>query len=355
MSKSSDRLAGWARRYLRPEGPLPPIRIDQQPYALLPTSALSQWKVSGEEGPLAQFEERVNPAMTTMRAHWAAAARGHGTAVGADTQHLLDLIARDAVSASYAYRPFLATQLWASLYTSIGGFDQRAYDDWIRATFQPVYDLLQRGPERPPGIRDYAAFDTYDDLALPLVVPNQWPRSFYAVDVGGSLVLDEHGGPVRTKSAEQSLVQLFETLMAFGFRYDLVMEQWRGALPDSLLVRLLLHAGVLSAAAVVQTNAGPPAPLRELLVGDTAVQTLLEFSEPAVQSRFFARSSRRRGSRGYRRWPRAFDEARRQRTRDQRPAEAGGTGISSDARCRDVSHRSVDRGHGGPPARVLAE
>ena len=109
--EESDRLAGWARRYLRPEGPLPPIRIDQQPYALLPTSALSQWKVSGEEGPLAQFEERVNPAMTTMRAHWAAAARGHGTAVGADTQHLLDLIARDAVSASYAYRPFLANSV----------------------------------------------------------------------------------------------------------------------------------------------------------------------------------------------------------------------------------------------------
>ncbi|MGH8431833.1 MAG: hypothetical protein ACREUF_15665, partial [Solimonas sp.] len=142
--------------------------------------------------------------------------------------------------------------------------------------FQPVHELLQRGPERAPGIRHYAGFDTYDDLTLPLIVPSQWPRSFYAVDGAGALVLDEHGSPVRAKSVEQSLVQLFETLMAFGFRYDLVMEQWRGVLPDSLLVRLLLHAGVLSAAAVVQVNGGPPAPLREMLVGDTAVQTLLE-------------------------------------------------------------------------------
>lgn len=274
--EEADRLAGWVRRYLRPEGPLPPIRIDQQPYGLLPTSALSLWKVAGEEGRLAQFEERLKPGLETMRAHWAAAARGHGTAVGADTQQLLELIARDAVSASYAYRPFLATELWASLYTSIGGFDQRAYDDWIRATFQPVYDLLQRGPDRPPGIRQYVGFGTYEDLIIPLVVPNHWPTSYYEVDGAGNIALDEHGEPVMRKSVEQSFVQLLETLLTSGLRYDFVMEQWRNILPDSLLVRLLLQAGVLSAAAVVQVNAGPPAPLRELLVGDSLVPTLIE-------------------------------------------------------------------------------
>jgi hypothetical protein len=273
--EEADRLAGWAHRYLRPEGTLPPIRIDQQPYGLLPTSALSLWKIAGEEGSLAQFEERLKPGLETMRAHWAAAARSQDTAVGANTQQLLDLIARDAVSASYAYRPFLATELWTSLLTSIGGGDQNGYDDWIRLTFQPVYDLLQRQPDKAPGIRQYVSFDTYEELTIPLVVPNHWPITFYEVDGAGSISLNEQGEPVMRTSVEQSFVQLLQALLTFGFRYDTVMELWQGILPDSLLVRLLLQANVLSAAAVVQVNAGPPAPLRELLVGDSLVPTLL--------------------------------------------------------------------------------
>ena len=63
------------------------------------------------------------------------------------------------------------------------GFDQRAYDDWINTTFQPVYDLLQRSPEQAPGIRHYAGFDTYDDLGIPLIAPNQWPKSFYTAEL----------------------------------------------------------------------------------------------------------------------------------------------------------------------------
>lgn len=274
--EEADDLAGWARRYLRPEGLLPPVRIDQQSYGLLPTSALSRWQVAGEEGPLAQFEKRLKPGLETMRAHWAAAARGHGTAVGADTKHLLDLIARDAVSSGYAYRSFLATELWAALYTSIGGFNQVKYDEWIGATFEPVHELLQRRPDRTPRIRQYVGFDTYDELAIPLVVPDHWPTSYYERDAAGGIALDDHGKPVMRASVERSFAQLLKTLLTFGFRYDHVMEQWRGVLPDSLLVRLLLHSGVLSAAAVVQVNGGPPAPLRELLVGDTQVRTLLE-------------------------------------------------------------------------------
>jgi len=272
----SDRLAGWAVRYLRPEGPLPPVRVSDQPYGLLPTTMWSKWKVAGEEGSLAQFENRLRPGLLAMRSHWARAARAHGTVVGADTEKLMALISRDAVSASYAYRSFLAPQLWKALYTSIGGaFDPQAFDDQVNALYQIVYDLVGRGPDDPPGIRQYLTFGPYETLQIPLVVPTHWPDWYYEHDGAGNIRVDEHGKPVPAMSEERGFSRLLETLMEFGHRHDLVFEHWRAVLPDSLLIRLLLQAGALGAAAVVQVNAGPAAPIREPLIGDTLVRTML--------------------------------------------------------------------------------
>lgn len=273
--EEADWLGGWAARHLRPEGPLPPVRIDTQPYGLLPAAALRRWQVAEDEGPLAPLEDRLRHGLLPMRAHWAATAEGTGTSVGASTERLLDLIARDAPSAGYAHRPALAVELWAGLYSSLGGFDPARYDDWVRDTFQPVYDLLRRGPEEPPGMRQLVTGGGPEPLAIPLVVPTGWPWWFYEVGPDGHLRRDEHGNPVPAMTVEQGFVRLLETLRDVGHRHDLTLERWRGVLPDSLLVRLALHAGVLSGAAVVQTNAGGPAPIREPLVGDTALPTVI--------------------------------------------------------------------------------
>jgi hypothetical protein len=273
--EEEDRLAARARLYLRPEGALPPVRIDRQPYGLLPASALSEWRVANEEGPLADFERRMQPGLLRMRREWAAAARAAGTAVGADTARLLDLIAHDATSAGYASRTFLAAELWAALYQSTGAADPAAFMDWVRDAFAVVYDLVGRAPEDPPGIRRYVAGGGPAELPIPLVVPSHWPTSFYELDATGTIAVDEHGAPVLRTTAEQALAELLRDLMEVGFRYELMWERWRGVLPDSLLVRLLLHAGVLSAAAVTQTNGGGPAPLREPLMRDSTLPTLL--------------------------------------------------------------------------------
>ncbi|MYS95588.1 MULTISPECIES: hypothetical protein [Streptomyces] len=275
----ADGIAAWAARNLRPEGPLPPLRIDQQPYGLLPVAAMGRggqlrWQVSADEDPLASWEPRLCQALLAMRAHWAATARGAGTAVGANTARLLDLISRDGVSAGYAYRPFLAVELWAALYGSMAPFDQQRFDDWVHSTFSPVKELLGRDPTEPPGVRQMVTGGSPEPLAIPLVVPTIWPHWFYEHD-DGHIEYDENGKPVPVMTVEAGIARLLATLLEYGHRHDQVYEMWRGVLPDSLLVRLALHASVLSAAAAAQSAAGAPAPLREPLISDTSQPTVL--------------------------------------------------------------------------------
>ncbi|MBJ6613917.1 hypothetical protein [Streptomyces sp. I4(2020)] len=270
----ADLLAAWAGQYLRPEGPFPPLRISAQPYGLLPTAALRRWRITADEDALATQEERLCESLLPMRAVWAQAARRAGTSVGASTERLLELIARDGVSAGYAHRPFMAVELWAALYGSMQLLDQQRFDDWVNRTFSPLYDLLRRGPDRPPGIRQLATGGDAEPLAIPLVVPTTWPYWYYQ-GPDGRVELDPDGNPIPKMTPEAGLARLLADVEAHGHERGMLSELWRGVLPDSLLVRLTLHAATLSAAAVAQVNGGAPEPIREPLIGDTSQPTVL--------------------------------------------------------------------------------
>jgi hypothetical protein len=272
----SDRLASWAQRYVRPEGPLPPIRISGQPYGLLPTSAFSAWQTSAEEGPLANFEVRLKPHLLRFRARWASIARAHGTAVGANARALLDLIGRDAVSADYAWRLFLPIELAESLLSAVGTLDPARFDDFVRLTFKPLYEVLRREADVPPGIRQAIAFGDCAPLKIPLVVPTRWPPWFYKQNPDGTFPLDDNGNPIPLMTAEEGFTQLLMILLQRGSDHALVGEMLRDVWPDSLLFRLLLQSCMLSCAAVTQMNAGLTAPILEPLVGDTMQMTELD-------------------------------------------------------------------------------
>ncbi|ALL71388.1 hypothetical protein K788_0001813 (plasmid) [Paraburkholderia caribensis MBA4] len=273
---NADRLAAWAIRYVRPEGPLPPVRITEQPYGLLPTSAFSAWQPRAEEGPLGEFENQLKPHLLRFRSHWADIARKHGTAVGADARALLDLISRDALTADYASRFFMPIELVANLMSAIGPFDQPRFDDFVRKTFRPLYDVLRREPSDPPGIRQALAMGDCAPLTIPLVVPTRWPHWFYVELPDGSLRLDDEGHPVPRMTPARGFAELLKILRVFGHDHAQVLERLRGVLPDSLLFRLLMQSCMLSCAAVTQANAGPTAPILEPLVGDTAQRTQLD-------------------------------------------------------------------------------
>lgn len=272
----ADRLASWAIRYLRPEGPLPPVRLGDQPYGLLPTSALTRWKVAGEEGALAKFEKRLVRGLQKLRDHWAATVPAQSPVVGADTAKLLDLISRDAVSADYAYRLFVPVPLWKALLGATSGVDPLQVDAWVANVFKPLYSLLERDPAAPPGVPPYLTAGGYNALEIPLVLPKHWPYWYFKLDEHGQPVLDDNGQPVTQMSAEDGLAKLFQDLLERGHNISWLMEIWRNVLPDSLLVRLLIYAGGLSAAAAVQADLGTIAPLLEPLVGDSAYSTLVE-------------------------------------------------------------------------------
>jgi len=270
----SDRLAAWAVRYVRPEGPLPPIRIAEQPYGLLPTSAISKWETASEEGPLAEFEDRLKPHLLALRKHWDNTARAHGTAVGRNTSGLLDLISRAASSADYASRYFMPVELIASVLGAVGPYDPQRFDESVRNMFRPLYDLLRREPAEPPGIRQSLAIGEYAPLEIPLVVPTRWPPWFYE-NPDGTIRVDDQGNPVPTMTPEQGFAELLVILREFGHDRDQVMEHLRNVLPDSLLFRLLLQSGLLSCAAVRQVNTGPSEPILEPFVGNTQQPTEL--------------------------------------------------------------------------------
>jgi hypothetical protein len=271
----SDRLAKWSFAYLRPEGCLPPLRIAEQPYGLLPTSALSQWQVSTEEGELAKFETRLQPVLLAMRRFWAEVAAQSGTSVGADTKRLLELISRDAASANYVCRLFLPVELWEIVIGSAVPLDPAKFENYVHELFKPVYKMTGRGPDSVPGYRFGLAGGGYAGLEIPLVKPTTWPY-WYFTKPDGTVHLDHDGNRIPVMSPEQGFVKIIESILELGHRIEALDESFRKTLPDSLLVRLLIDSCLLSAAAVVQANAGPTQPILEALVGDSLTPTNLD-------------------------------------------------------------------------------
>lgn len=266
FGSEADGLGAWAADHLRPEGPLPPVRIAEQPYGVLPVSVAWSWRLAAEELPGAACEDRMLPPLLALRDALAAAARGHGTAVGADTAGLLELLGRDAVSAGYAHRLFLPATLWAALWNATTGVEADRFADEVRAVFEPAVRLLEQEPAR-----QYLAAAQADPLTIPLVVPTTWPSWFYE---DGRV--DEDGNPVPAMTVEAGLARLLETLLdERPAPWDRAIEAWREVLPDSLLVRLLLHSLMLAVAAVARVNGGSADPLLEPEIGSTATPTLL--------------------------------------------------------------------------------
>jgi hypothetical protein len=93
-------MARWARYHLGVEGLRPAIRIGEQPYALLPTSAFVSWTAAPGDVQ-ADIEDRIRRWGLEWRAGAAAAARAASPRVpGADTRrllHVLGLHARTAI------------------------------------------------------------------------------------------------------------------------------------------------------------------------------------------------------------------------------------------------------------------
>lgn len=265
FGEDADRLAAWAADHLRPEGPLPPVRIAEQPYGLLPVAPMAEWRPADEEDDTAQCEGRFAEPLLALRRAAAAAARAQGTVVGADTARLLELLGRDAVSAGYAYRLFLPVELASALYAAYTGVDRDVYTEQVRETYRDAMELFAQEPARW-----YVGAGDAGELALPLVVPQSWPDFFWRPGE-----VDDGGNPVPAMSTEEGVARILELLVQERFLpYDMIREEWR-MMPDSLLFRLLLSAQMLAVAAMAEVNAGSTRPLLEELIAAPGSPTRL--------------------------------------------------------------------------------
>jgi hypothetical protein len=226
-------LWSWVHQYLSPEGPLPPLRIDTQPYGLLPVTSLEQWQRSGDD-PVDLAEERVVAGLRELLPQWAGEAEKLGTVAGSDEAGLLDFLGRTGVSSNYDYRTFVPAELLASLYpgTPLSDFLEAAYGDWERAAA-----IVGVKPAKL-----YSAIWGAEPLELPLIGARRMPLT----------------------NIKDLFVQLYEMRAdRFGDAF-FAAERTRAIVADSLLIRLMIWSAVVAKAWYMQSVPGASGSLLNL-------------------------------------------------------------------------------------------
>ncbi len=224
-------------RNLCPEGPLMPLRIGDQPYGLLPVTALSLWQprdpLSAEEQAQQGVEEGMARALVGLRAVWAKAARRNGNVVGASTARFMELLARDALSRRYILRWFAPAETWMAPYQlDPGGRDK--FNQVARDLYAGAADVIGRMPQTL-----FLSNGAWRPSLLPLVQPTRW---LHAEDSTTRIDLRPFLALVVELGDQLDLEQIFQRFLPF----EPGGEFRARALPDSLLVRLLVHACQIS-------------------------------------------------------------------------------------------------------------
>lgn len=221
----------WALDNVVPEGPFPSIRIEDQPYGLLPVTALASWKPEANDPPV---EEAMRSSLLDLRDIWVAAAEKRGTVVGADTDRLLEVIGQTPRSMAYSYRWFVPLSFVHAMGYAAGS--AVSWTDllkwWTEAATLPVSAL--KVPAVP-----YSVFGYVHDVTIPLLEPDNLPLGFTLASAIRLLVMQPAGALAKAGKIPDR-----------GPLADLLR-----VLPNSLFLRLLvlsLNRG--DAGAALETN-----------------------------------------------------------------------------------------------------
>ena len=233
-------MGSWAQRNLKPEGPLAAIRIDDQPYGLLPVTALEDWRAAQGDPPV---EQVLRGPLLRLRERLATAAERRGTVHGADTRRFLGLLGDTPVSGAYSVRWFLPLDLLAILESAYGSaVDPQLLNAWWERTASVPLTLA------PNPARRYATLGRAEGLAIPLVEPLRFPRR-------GSVPLGVLIQTLAEAALDMPELLVFPARIFHEF-HELADGISGDALdaPDSLLIRLLIHSFVVAAARANQPS-----------------------------------------------------------------------------------------------------
>jgi hypothetical protein len=225
----------WAGENLHPEGPLPALRIDDQPYGLLPAASLNDWLTGGGDP---EVEKTVRPSLIRLRDRWAGAAEAVGNVKDADTARLLELVGHTASSNGYAYRAFAPLE---ALYFDYGIYSNVPFGlELLRAWWQALVAEVKFYPVDIQ--RAYLTYGQPQDLQIPLVEPDNLPEGITFVGL---------------------LNEMATAPPAFLLSENFRLEFLGGENPNSLLVRLILHALIVAGAELGREQAGVTGPVLE--------------------------------------------------------------------------------------------
>ena len=241
MGDDAFRAGFWALEHLYPEGPLMPLRIGDQPYGLLPVTALGRWEASESRDAEGAAQRQVEMAMARtlneLRGQLASAAWPTRSVVGKSTGEFMELLGQDALSRGYIARRF--TPAWAQIAPyRLDPAQQQEFTERAVRAHRAASKRMDREPAVP-----YIANGFWRRSILPLVQPTQ-------------MIYRHRNGERRDRlSLPRFLSLLFEFSLAEPpENYDLasIFQRWwvfddhgeyqLRVLPDSLLMRLLIYA-----------------------------------------------------------------------------------------------------------------
>jgi len=244
VGEDAYRVGNWMMNYLCPEGPLMPLRIGDQPYGVLPVTALSQWQTrptfNQEEQAQAAIESAMAISLSDLCTQWAAAVKDKRSVVGKTTEQFMELLGQDALSRRYIQREFSPAWVLFAPYISAFGLNQDQQQEFIKRSLRSYHTAIKRLEREPKEI--FLANGFWRRLELPLIQPS---RMLYSHQHGEervrlplpdflSLLFDHLPG---APPENFDLKVIFERNWDFGGR-DCELS----TLPDSLLIRLMTHA-----------------------------------------------------------------------------------------------------------------
>jgi hypothetical protein len=226
----ADELGLWAAANLVPEGPLPSLRIENQPYGLLPATSLHRWQAASGDPAI---EARLVPLVRSLVDTWAAAAERQVAQQQAD---VLRGLVRNPTAVRYAWRWTMPTTLAHALSFR---FNQAVPAADLNTWWTKQAARTPRLDSAAKPARQLVSVGWAQNVDLPMVEPDDLPAG---TPTGKGL----------SKLAAASVAELLANGPAEGRART--TPPWG----TSVLSELARHSLLASAAAVARRTAGQP-------------------------------------------------------------------------------------------------
>jgi len=220
--------------YVRARGPLPPLRIGNQPYGLLPVTSLDGWKPLEQS----QLDVKIVKFLQVLRDVWrrSLAAVPHVGRPGDPDVNLLEILGMEPTSSSYSARSYLGSGYIGKLWSLLGRAPDALW--WKRQKAMAEVAVKTLGLSWSPRLAQGLFAPRAYPLPFPLVQPDAGPDAKlspnyidWLLQQGYQVVRAEAGAEDRPK-----------TLLYLLLRHALLLESAAAAF------RLHLAQGLVSRA-----------------------------------------------------------------------------------------------------------